>query len=502
MTTPYTIQDDATWDNAPAYAPIGTGCSKTPSGHRCHICCCWKRTGMCGTVIQICCWPVMFLILLPILTLSNLVIWMFVYGCRGGAIGVARRGTQPSCTIMRFLFSEATIQNCVEIAQQWDGDKAKRLFEVYAAKNNYTSGKQVILEIFDIDASVTKAQIYRKWQKSMKRPASHHHTWVLIAPTRTFICGCTDFGVYDGTSAFNWCKGFVATYYDGEAPLVRPQKGNPKDIQLDATTMLPDGTTMGSKLGCCAGLKVAFKTSFKTAFLLGRNVLSRELLDFFFQSPDAVSAISTIDVALNTQMTEQVKSKNQKMFAHFLQAGARACGNVKKNIIQNPLLATQVSTQTRYYKPVIKERDLVGNWLIPLGGQFSLKDQLSKRDFCENYYANLIKDIQKFDGKVAESFINQTVFGFFGAGAWTNPRKIFWYNNYGLREMHPDAGDLTYHWGPNYSVSCYCFVNIVTVNGSTCCTISSAYMNQEEVNQVAKDIRTILIEGVTDAATA
>jgi len=44
------------------------------------------------------------------------------------------------------------------------------------------------------------------------------------------------------------------------------------------------------------------------------------------------------------------------------------------------------------------------------------------------------------------------------------------------------------------------FVNIVTVNGSTCATISSAHMTQKEVNQVAINIRKILLEGVDGAS--
>jgi len=367
-------------------------------------------------------------------------------------------------------------------------------------------GKQTILERFDIDDNVTKAQIYRKWNKSMKRPATHHHTWILVAPSRTFICGCTDFGIYDGTSAFNFLKGFVATYYDGDdkAPLVRPRRGNKElDLKLDPTTVLPDGSTMGSRLGCCVGLKLAFKTSFRTAIFLGRNILARELLDLFLQAPTVANAIATIEPELNAKMTKKViETDGNKMFAHFMQAGARATTEAlpKSRRVDRPLLATQVSTQTRYYKPLRQERDVVGNWLIPLGGQYSLEKELGSRDFCEEYYKNMITDIKLFDAKVSESFINQTVFGFFGASAWTNLRKVFWYNNYGLRSMHPDAGDLTYHWGPNYTGSCFVFVNIVTVNGSTCATISSAHMTQKEVNQVAINIRKILLEGVDGAS--
>ena len=97
--------DDAHWENPPDFIPkVGKCCHKDlPKGHRCHICCCWQRTGCIGNVVQLVCWPLMFLILLPILTLSNLVIWAFVYGCRGGAIGVAKSGTQPYCKMLHII---------------------------------------------------------------------------------------------------------------------------------------------------------------------------------------------------------------------------------------------------------------------------------------------------------------------------------------------------------------------------------------------------------------
>ena len=97
--------DDAHWENPPDFIPkVGKCCHKDlPKGHRCHICCCWQRTGCIGNVVQLVCWPLMFLILLPILTLSNLVIWAFVYGCRGGAIGVAKSGTQPYCKMLYII---------------------------------------------------------------------------------------------------------------------------------------------------------------------------------------------------------------------------------------------------------------------------------------------------------------------------------------------------------------------------------------------------------------
>jgi hypothetical protein len=204
--------------------------------------------------------------------------------------------------------SQLSVQNCVEIPKQLDLEKAKKAYHAFIKRNNFIEGKHCILERFDIDDTVTKRQIYRKWNKSMKRPATHFHTWVLSAPTRTFICGCTDFGIYDGTSAFNFIKGFVQTYYDGDdkAPFIRPQKNNTElDLTLDANTLLPDGQTMGSKLGCCSGLRVAFKTSWSTSILLSRNALSREILDLFWQAPPVANAIATIEPELNKKMTEK-----------------------------------------------------------------------------------------------------------------------------------------------------------------------------------------------------
>ena len=83
--------------------------------------------------------------------------------------------------------------------------------------------------------------------------------------------------------------------------------------------------------------------------------------------------------------------------------------------------------------------------------------------WTHKYYRKMIDDIENFSGTAAFNFINQAVYGMFGTAAWANPRHIFWFNNYGQRDMHPKAGGVTYHWGPNYGVAVYLLVNTIAV---------------------------------------
>ena len=104
----------------------------------------------------------------------------------------------------------------------------------------------------------------------------------------------------------------------------------------------------------------------------------------------------------------------------------------------------------------------------------------------------LIEHIESFSGNAAWSFINQTVYGMSGYRA--NPRKIFWFNNYGLRSMHEGAGGVTYHWAPTYSVATYFLVCCVCVDGRMCITISSSVVPQGELQKAVEHMKKMLIE--------
>ena len=60
--------------------------------------------------------------------------------------------------------------------------------------------------------------------------------------------------------------------------------------------------------------------------------------------------------------------------------------------------------------------------------------------------------------------------------------------------MHPAAGGVTYHWGPNYGVATYLLVNVVTVDGRQCITLLSSVIPQGELQELATVIKRLMIE--------
>ena len=57
--------------------------------------------------------------------------------------------------------------------------------------------------------------------------------------------------------------------------------------------------------------------------------------------------------------------------------------------MRRPILLTQISCQSRFYKPKV-DRSVVGNWLIGLGARPSL-DDMGDEQWASTYYAELVR---------------------------------------------------------------------------------------------------------------
>lgn len=449
-----------------------------------------SRTSQIHNTILLICWIPLAILLFCVALPINIVIWAVAFLFQGGTVGKARSLTQPRSNILiRTLLSLIDVINCVEIPKKWDKTKAASCFEAFRLRNKF-SDKEVKFEMLDIDESVTKAEVFHKWHQGDRHPAKLHRVIVLFGPAKTFIVTLTDFAEYDGTSCFNLVKGFVQTYYDGadKAPLVRVMENNP-ELDLQLTDDLKDKLTAGLAFKCC------FIQAFNYALMYGRWLLSREIFDLLgCASPTVVAAIETLDLEVNAEVAAAVKKKGMKMFPHIMSTSSKTLSQLKTKI-DKPILLTQVSTQARYYKPKV-ERNVCGNWLVGLGCKASLDTELSDPSWCAKYYSNLINHIESFSGEVAKSFTSQALFGFMGTAFWANPRIIYWFNNYGIRDMHKDAGGVTYHWGPNYTVATYCLINVVSCDGRTCITLLSSVIPQGELVEAAKMMKRLMIEEV------
>ena len=60
--------------------------------------------------------------------------------------------------------------------------------------------------------------------------------------------------------------------------------------------------------------------------------------------------------------------------------------------------------------------------------------------------------------------------------------------------MHPAAGGVTYHWGPNYGVATYLLVNVVTVDGRQCITLLSSVIPQGRLQEIATLMKRLMVE--------
>ena len=419
----------------------------------------------------------------------NLWTWFIAYTYHGGAHGLAASTTLPlSNRIIRKLFSLVDVCNVTELPKPWDEAKAKQAFDAFRVRNGFAEEEARIL-VTTIPDTVMKPEVWHKYRMTdLASTAKVHYVHVLTAPSKTFVVGYTNFRDFDGTSCFNLIKGFVATYYDGEAPLVRPTVGSPElDLRLDT-----ENEELKKKLGALPALRCAVGTSYTMAVQYGRWLLSRELFDAFgCASPECCSVIESLSLEETAKMTAALKARKLKPFAHLMTTSAEAAKSVpKKYQVERPILLTQVSCQSRYYMPKV-ERNVCGNWLIGLGTRPTL-DELSSESWASKFYAGLIEHIESFSGNAAWSFINQTVYGMSGYRA--NPRKIFWFNNYGLRSMHEGAGGVTYHWAPTYSVATYFLVCCVCVDGRMCITISSSVVPQGELQKAVEHMKKMLIE--------
>jgi len=480
---------EQTWTRADFDRKFEAGtCPGPPPSRKWNYLCCTK-TGKIHNLVALVLWPLLFLVLFPIVLTINLATWAVTYSCCGGAIGVAKRTTQPRQNfLMRWILSLIAVFNVVEIPKPWDKAKAEEAFEKFRVRNGFSRGQAQIVT-HSIDDSVRKPEVVHKYHRADCYPASLHHVWVLCGPNRTFVCSTSNFAEYDGTSCFNLVRGFVQTYYEGKAPLVRAVKGNP---ELDLTLNAEDAN-LRQKLGACLALKVAFKTSFLFAVRYGRMLLTREIFDMLgCASPTVCTVIETIDLETNSRMTAALKKRGQKVFPWIMRCSALALQKSEPRV-ERPILLTQVSCQSRYYTPKVP-RTVCGNWLIGLGARPTLHE-LSDDGWATKYYRRLIQHITSFSGEAAWNFINQAVYGFLGTAFWANPRAIYWFNNYGLRDMHPDAGAVTYHWGPNYTVATYCLVNVVTVDGRTCITLLSSVVPQGELQKTARRMKQLMVEG-------
>lgn len=439
------------------------------------------RSGPVATFIQRLLFLPMLLCLLPVGLLLNLFAWAKAYTVGGGVHGMALRKTLPTHNAYRRLSSIVKVLNAVELEERTlDPARFEEIFWAYCDRNGFARG-EVSFEARAIEAGRSKLSVYR--ELTAEDPPFRVTLTLMHSPRHAVICGLYDFGYMDGTSCLNFIQALLADYFDEADVENRPREGGAVDITLTESVR--------PRLGAGYALGVALRESWNFAVGWARWAFSREAYDVIMP-PEISVAIETIDAEDHAAMVEDLSSRPAPMkpFEHFMTTSARVAqaAGLKERV----RLLTQISCQPRYYEPIVP-RNVVGYWLIGRSTSHTLSEMKTVA-FCREYYRSVKEELADFSGEVRASLARQVMLGLGGTGAAANLRQVFWFNNYGLREMTPSAGRLSYHWAPNYKLCTGILVNIVTINGRTCITLSSSVLPQASIERAAADLKRLLLE--------
>jgi hypothetical protein len=67
---------------------------------------------------------------------------------------------------------------------------------------------------------------------------------------------------------------------------------------------------------------------------------------------------------------------------------------------------------------------------------------------------------------------------------------MIWFNNYGLRTIHKDAGFKSWNWGAPFGMG----FNTINVNGRVSLCVATARFNMEELERYRSNIQKIATE--------
>ena len=439
------------------------------------------RSGPFATAIQWLLFLPMLACLLPIGLLLNLFAWARTYAVDGGVYRTAFRKTLPTNSAYRKLSSIVKVLNAVELEERTlNPARFEEVFWGYCDKNGFARD-EMGFEARAIAVDRSKVSVYR--ELTAEDPPFQVKITLMHSPRHAVICGLYDFGYMDGTSCLNFIQALLADYFDEAHTENRPREGGAVDITL-AESVRP-------RLGAAYALGVALRESWNFAVGWARWGFSREAYDAFFP-PEISVAIETIDAEDHSAMVQALSSRPEpiKPFEHFMATSARVAQAA--GLPEKVLLLTQISCQARYYEPPLP-RNLVGYWLIGRSTWHTLSEMQTVA-FARAYYTSLKTELAELSGEVRNSLVRQAMLNVGGTGLASNLRQVLWFNNYGLREMTPSAGRLSYHWAPNYKLCTGILVNIVTINGRTCITLSSSVLPQAGVEQAATHLKRLLLE--------
>lgn len=291
---------------------------------------------------------------------------------------------------------------------------------------------------------------------------------------------------FDGSACFNFMKELLNRYCGGE-------KGdfyqwNKLEINPEAAKKLDDWSMCGFLKHMTYALwKNGTNTYWevlKSACLFGGpcgcyGSIAKSILNADFA--DNRMALINFSKEDSARLAAGCKKLGVKPYAAMTYSAVKAYKEVLGHMPH--CLTQQSSLQTRYWKKKDQGEDplnrkYVGDWLLgPLqypAANYTLEEAMKG-------YQNLLWDLDNCGPATKKAFWAKA-YGFYTQGSalfqcpWFYPddsciaNGIF-FNNYGIREVHPDCGFHSYNWGAPFRLG----FNTICVNGVTTITCASSY---------------------------
>ena len=305
----------------------------------------------------------------------------------------------------------------------------------------------------------------------------------------SYMPGCT----WDGTSCFNFNKELISRYYSGEKKDVFASV----TLSGEAKAKLEANTNFG-----------AFLLRYPFVLWANLSVYAWQLLGSmpFCGGPGFKFEYTyfNFDETTSAKLTAALKARGVKPFAGFTWAGINAANTI---LGSHPWAITQqASVQTRHFEPK-REREMFGDWL--LGPQQLVSERLApdgQYTLVQAHagYKTLLSELDDLSGAVARAaegkhyaLVNNGAATFEAWPFYGDHSRVWdslFFNNYGPRSVHEDAGVVSYNWGAPFYL---CF-NTLHINGKTCTCMASGVLGLDKLRAVRDEARRLLLQLVDD----
>ncbi len=280
---------------------------------------------------------------------------------------------------------------------------------------------------------------------------------------------------FDGTSCFNFGKELIARYY-GERNEVVVQT----ELVEEAAEALRSQSFAGFLLKMPLNIfrnTSDFTWMFATTMrVLGGPGMSMEL------------AMVNLDEDDSSRLVAGLKRRGIKPFAGFIYTAFHAYKEANYGAIPYSIVQ-QASMQSRSYAPAAsqkisleqfrKDRRYIGDWLIGCLHHFKGRD-FSREDAMDVYNA-LLENLNDMKGNAVEAAMGKAYCPLGGAAVYqffpflSQDIRVMdgiFFNNYGIRDIHPEAELVSYNWGAPFRMG----FNTLAVNGKICTCLASSHI--------------------------